>query len=394
MNARALVQGTTVALVLAGFGVLLVFGDQESIRRFAFVDFYDYYFAADAVSTGDDPYDAALGEARAAAAGAPTIAGSDFIYPPWFAAALVPLTGLSPQGAASCWYLASAVALLLALSGLPTGRTRRGELVAAVLFPGTLVALFVGQVNPILLALIVGAWRWRDDRPATSGLLLGLAAAIKLSPILLLVACACWRRWRLVAASIVVMSTCLVVGELAVPGGTATYATGVLPNSGALTPALAHPGNQGIGGALLRAMSPNPWTIPFVEAPSTVTPMACVLGALVFGAIIWTFAHRARQQTGDELWCWAAVITAMVIASPRAWEASYVLLLFPIAVVRNAHPRVAALCWLLAASQRALDDFAQAPSRYGWLQVVSPLVSLALCGGVILLVTLLRSHER
>lgn len=373
-------------VVLVGLGVLLAVGRPAPIERYGLVDFYDYYFAAHAVVHGDDPYDSALADERATAVGAPTLPGSHYVYAPWFAAILAPLTAWSAHTAGLLWYGLGALALLSALHELARWSGGRWGPLIGVLFPGSLVALFVGQVNPIVLALLVSAWRWREHRPALAGGALGLVVAVKLTPILLLAPCVRWRRWRLLIGVAAAVAVCTVVGELAVPGGTWRYISSVAPGAGEMRSDLAHPSNQGVAGTVLRTLAPNVWTTPPVAAPHAVWPAVAALSLLVLLAFAWQ-VRRAR----DERATWAIAITAMVLVSPLAWEALFVLLLFPLAVLATTRPRLAGGCIALTIAQRAMDDFAHAPGDHPWLQSVPLLASLGAIAATLLYVSLLRA---
>src|SRR5262249_11951472 len=62
-----------------------------------------------------------------------------------------------------------------------------------------LLHLYLGQLNLLLLALIVATWSAeRSDRPILAGFFLGTATAIKLFPGLLLLYFVLQRRWRVV----------------------------------------------------------------------------------------------------------------------------------------------------------------------------------------------------
>lgn len=76
----------------------------------------------------------------------------------------------------------------------------------------TQYALFVGQVNMILLALMIGAFRWDiRNQGRLAGIVLGIAILIKVSPAILLWYFLCCARWTtLVWSGIVVLAVGLV----------------------------------------------------------------------------------------------------------------------------------------------------------------------------------------
>lgn len=390
MVSKSIAGWGVAALGLLGYGLFLAMNDAPPVRAYAHVDFYDYYFAADAVRGGADPYDATACDARAAAARVPVIPRSDYIYPAWFAAALVPLTSLPPRAAAALWFAVSAGLLLVTLARLLPFE-QRGWAAAGILFPPALFSLFVGQVNVVLLALVAVAWRRRDDRPALAGLALGLAAAIKLSPVLLL-ALALWRgRRRLATAAATTLLGCLIVGELASPGSTWTYATQVLPSISTLSARHAHPVNQSLAAFFLRHLTPNQWTDPWWRAPQLAAPLSWLAIAALAAAIPLVTRNRpsGKQREAAE---WGATICLMVIASPLAWESTFTLLLLPFALaLGGGGPRWGiAGSWGLIAAQRGLDDFANHPEVHPFLASVPAASSLALLGALVLYASVLR----
>lgn len=366
------------AVFLSAFGALLATSDAEPIRAFAAVDFYDYYYAAEAVRSGVDPYDAAWAHARGVADGVPVIEGSNYIYPAWFAAVLTPLTALPPRVAASLWYVLSAVVLLVLLGRLAPAPRQRW-LALGLLFPPALFSLFVGQVNIVLLALLVWSWEGRDRRPATAGALLGLAAAIKLTPALLLLVPLFRRRYRFVTAAAFVGLACISLGELAAPGSSAGFLRHVVPDVGVLDVRHAHPANQSISALFLRLFTENDWTVPWINAPELARALSGVVSAALVGVAGWT-AWRARAgYASDEARAWAVGIAVLVVVSPLAWEATFVLTLLAMSLLllNGVRARWLAAAWLLIAAPRALNDFAAHPDSYPFLQHVPPLTSLA-----------------
>jgi hypothetical protein len=132
-----------------------------------------------------------------------------FDYPPLMAFLTWSLVGLGFDGARLAWYLASQAALLAAAGLLfrPLGGDRSAALgIAAVWALGGTVQenLVLGQVQPLLLFLIALAWHWQARRPALAAGALGVAAAVKLWPGLLLAAFLPRRAYRAVVAGLLV----------------------------------------------------------------------------------------------------------------------------------------------------------------------------------------------
>ena len=154
-------------------------------------DFTVYTAAAEALEAGRDPYDARSPR------------GWRYVYPPFLAVVLAPLTRLPVPDAALIWYALSVAAL--AAAGVATARTF--GLPTPFLATGAALALcapFVGQclqrgqVATLLLASQVGALVClRRGRDVTAGLLLAFGVALRLTPLLLagMVGIACVRRF-------------------------------------------------------------------------------------------------------------------------------------------------------------------------------------------------------
>src|SRR5262249_61737346 len=117
---------------------------------------------------------------------------------------VAPLVLLPVQLGALLWdvlalaALATAVTLIVRELGLKPGPWRLAALLTLViLFPPLLNALLEAQISPLLLLLCTLAWRWtRRERPAAAGVVLGLAAALRLFPPVALLFYATRRDWR------------------------------------------------------------------------------------------------------------------------------------------------------------------------------------------------------
>jgi hypothetical protein len=165
-----------------------------------------------------------------------------YIYPPLLALMFYPLTSYQLAWWAwaafslICW-VASLWLLIRELLRSEFGRQLRQLiwwpvfLAALINFPPVLAHMTWGQLQLPLLLLLTLAWLClRRERPATAGVLIGLAIALKLFPLLLLLPLLVQRRWRCVAAAL--GTSALVLGlSFAVVGWDQTifYVTKVLP---------------------------------------------------------------------------------------------------------------------------------------------------------------------
>src|SRR5262249_12093262 len=145
-------------------------------------------------------------------------------HPPTSVFLAVPFAWMDYQTAFLVWNLVSlllfagTVALVVRQLGLSV--TLPAAAVAFVLLvqcSPLRAQLMQGHLNPVLLALITGAWAAeRSNRPGWAGVLLGLATAIKLFPGFLLVYYAIRGRWRVVFSGAMSFVLCTAVTLLVV----------------------------------------------------------------------------------------------------------------------------------------------------------------------------------
>jgi hypothetical protein len=121
---------------------------------------------------------------------------SAYRYAPWFAYAWVPLTYLPAPVVRVAWS-----SLMLASTALAVWPLlRRGGVPAALLFGSILIGISaIGNVHPAMMALLMWGLprRW-------GGIAVGVAASLKLVPILLVLHFVAERRWRQAVATVVV----------------------------------------------------------------------------------------------------------------------------------------------------------------------------------------------
>jgi hypothetical protein len=200
----------TVALIVALiawhlFGVLGAWPD--AVESTHGRDFATYYYADRAVQLGEDPYDR-FQLSRFARDEDTRGTVYPYLYPPTFLLGTGWVRPLPLHAAYLVWFWLDE--LFLVLAGLALARWWRplGGGVGVVLIAAIAACTAVpnnhlmGQVNLPVLALALAAL-WQEDRGrwGLAGLLLGLAVALKLSPVLLVAWWALRGRWRAVGAS-------------------------------------------------------------------------------------------------------------------------------------------------------------------------------------------------
>jgi alpha-1,2-mannosyltransferase len=323
-HGRLLLRVSTVAVVaMAAWSFLLA----PLLGHFTgrFEDFSAYIGAARDMAAGRSPYAAFDGNASVVMTG--------FDYPPFAALLVRPLALLSDGGAVTLWLWLSlacmvAGALVVARTALPASwpRTEIG-LVAALAFAPATYNYWHGQMNPVIFLLLALAHRaWVRDRELSCGLLLGLAAGIKLSPIVLVVLLLRRGWWRGAAAMVVAAAASVAVAVPVI--GTAavhTFASTVLPS---LTRDTGWIYNQSLGGALSRLADHSVLLI----GPSSAALHGAVLaaGAALLGLVAWRVRAGRRDpvERGVEF---GLGVTAMLLCASIAWYPHFTHLLIPLA---------------------------------------------------------------
>ncbi len=189
--------------------------------------------------------------------------------------------------------------------------------------------LYLGQINLLILALLVGTWSAeRSNRPLLAGFLLGTATVIKLFPGLLVLYFVLLRRWRVVLAALGsglawTAVTALVLGI----GAFQDYVTVVLPHiagyrSGWLNFAVAGFWSNLFDGNGLGNKSQPLWHAPDLALLASGITDLLILASLL--PIVW----RARTRDQQDL-AFALCLTAMLLVSPITWPHSLLLLLLP-----------------------------------------------------------------
>jgi alpha-1,2-mannosyltransferase len=164
-----------------------------------------------------------------------------------------------------------------------------------------------GQVNAVLVALcLADAVRRREGR-WPRGSLVGVAAAVKLTPAVFWVHWATVRRWRVLAVSMGTAAALTGLTALLAPASTAAYWTQALLDPGRLGPN-AGTSNQSLRGVLLRL---GPSQGPLL----TLTWLVLVL---VVGAGGYWLAARLHRL-GEPVGAVAAVGMLAVLLSPVSW---------------------------------------------------------------------------
>lgn len=239
-----------------------------------------------------------------------------FTYPPFSAIVLRPLTWLEPLTTGLVW-LTICVLVAVALVGLVVvsrswPASVAGRLVVFGLAAGAFLGsvqvqsdLITGQVNLVLALLVVlDVGRFVPDR--FRGAMVGLAAAIKLTPMVVWGWYVVTRQWRALATSLGVFVGCVLLAWVAMPSDSRRFWTDAIFET------------ERVGDAELRFNNSVMGALTRVGVDGSVrTVLWLVLGGVLVLLAFWN-AQRARQA-GDHVASAILLGCAAVVATPVAW---------------------------------------------------------------------------
>jgi hypothetical protein len=266
-------------------------------------------------------------------------------HPPLGLLVLVPLALLPVGAAAAIWDLLMLAALTLALwliwdelrPSIPPIWLLVG-LAALGIWPPILDTWLEAQIGPLILLLIVLAWRARRrGEPWAAGAWLAVATLLRLYPVLLFIVPLVRRDWRMLAGGAI---TGVAVTALSLPfigiGGYVAYFTREAPGSTAEWINDAH--NVSLRGWLGDLFVGNNTLAPIAPAPALVTPL-WLIGVLAVVALVAANVWRARSApvgSPDDEQAWHLVVPAMLLLSPLAWPHYFDILILPLAAAGTA----------------------------------------------------------
>jgi alpha-1,2-mannosyltransferase len=235
-----------------------------------------------------------------------------FTYPP-LAAMVFTALAVVPVAVAVAALTAVSLAALAAVAVVVVRRPV--TLVAAAFAFGVVLepvrlTLSFGQVNLVLMALVVAdcllprTWWPR-------GALIGLAAAVKLTPFAFLLFFAAHRQWRPVCTAVGAFAAVSLLVWVLAPADTPAYLSTVLGDPTRIG-GLTYTGNQSLNGFWHR-----------LGLGDGVTTALWLASALVVAALGWVAVRRARAA-GDDLAALLAAAAAGLLASPVSWSHHWV----------------------------------------------------------------------
>jgi alpha-1,2-mannosyltransferase len=339
-----------------------------------FVDLAVYRFGGTAVLDGPRLY----------AEGTPGT-GLPFTYPPFAALVMVPLAVLPFALLVAAWNAASVVVLGLVIDRfLARGRTGvRAPVVLAAVTAGALAfepvwsSLAFGQVNLFLMALVAFDLLRCDRRHA--GWMVGVAAGLKLTPLLFLVFLLLIGRFRAARTGALSFLATIGLGFVLAPGASWTYWTSLLWDAGRVG-GVAYSGNQSVMGVLFRVLGHEPGIVLWFLVAGLLAGLTLLIAALT-----WRRGHHELAV------CTAAL--AMLLASPISWSHHWVwmvplvLALWPVSrvvAVLTAALFASSIIWI--PPRTGMRELAWTPTEqvYGNSYLIAALLIAAYVGWVAL----------
>lgn len=303
-NARVILVVTFTAAVT--MQALWPYGNQ--------VDMQVYQAAADALLNGRPLYSQGV------------LGGMHFTYPPFAAVLFLPLAVVWLPLLHVVWALGNLTLLTLIVRrgcsrfDLPPEMTVVFLGLALWLDP-IRTSLDLGQINILLLGLVVfDLCRRRPSRWAGVGV--GLAAGLKLTPLIFVVYLLFARRWREAAVALSTFAVTVGIGLLFVPEATQYWIGGIFGDSSRIGP-LAHWYDQSIHGMLARVLG---------QPQSTVCWL--LLGGGV--ALVGTASAALVDRRGDRLLALGLCGMTACAVSPFSWDHHWVWLL-PVIIAFAGH---------------------------------------------------------
>ncbi|MGH3843527.1 MAG: glycosyltransferase 87 family protein [Pseudonocardiaceae bacterium] len=255
-----------------------------------------------------------------------------FIYTPFAALLFAAASGAS----FAIWQVGLAVVtigllpvvayLALGLAGRPAGLARAAAAFAiaavSLWLEPVAMTLFFGQINLVLLALVVGDLAL-PDRIKGKGIGIGLAAGIKLTPLIFIPYLLFTRRVRAAAVSALTAAVTVGIGFALLPHASAVYWGGEFSQLGSKH---FHLDNQSLNGVILRL------THAGSDAHAYWLVAAIVVGIAGLGTAI------LAGRRGHELLGLITCAATGLLVSPISWSHHYVYVV-PALVLAAYGPR-------------------------------------------------------
>lgn len=239
--------------------------------------------------------------------------GWNFLYPPIAAIVLRPLTALSENAAAHVWLVASVAlggaAFWAVVGGLRSARfpaaVRPAVVVACLWTVPAFLSFRMGQINPLIASLLVADVVALQRRHRFGGIATGLAAALKVSPLLVIVMMFAGGRRREATRGLATFAAVGALAAIALPAETVTYWRDVV---------------VGVSDANGSTTALNASLFPLVGLVTGSGTTQWAVFAPLGLALLALGAHRARHRwTHDAVGAVTIAMTLTYLVSPLTW---------------------------------------------------------------------------
>jgi len=270
------------------------------------------------------------------------VAAHWFTYPPFAAVVFIPVEAIPDVAGRVAWELlsllglAGASTLTMKLAGYrPNWQVIVAVTVVSITLEPVYHTFYLGQINLLLMALVL-ADIWRTSRGRPAGIGIGVAAAIKLTPLIFIPLLFLARRTRDGITATVAFLGCGVLGYLTGPGDSRLYWHELFDDT------------LRVGASYISNQSPYAAAIRIAGGPQFVglwyDAIPVVLG--IVGLIVAAVLARSDD------WLGAAATTGItgLLVSPISWTHHWVWILPALVVMLRGGSRsriAAALTYLL-----------------------------------------------
>lgn len=337
-------------------------------------DFRVFYFAAEAVRHGADPYTAVIAWIHTYSPTThlgTTFATKSYVYGPFFALLLTPLSLLPNLWAMVIWnlcnlvFLTAAMYCLLRIAGISPSRLHVLVLAAAaVVTLPVQTEFFLGQSDIFVLFCICAAfYLLLEGGPVTGGILLAMGCATK-PTLLVLVIFMLWKREWKFAATAILGFLALFLGPFLWLGGQAWHDLMTIWSFWS-SQYIAYARNDSPRGVLTRIFTTNPVVRPLFVAPWLAYALWLALAVVVVVVTAALVSPRRLERGPRGLLEIGLAVTAMLLISPLT-EWPYLMLLFI--------PLMGCYAWLRGVDWRARPWRAVAIGAFlVWVGLLGPL---------------------
>jgi hypothetical protein len=258
-----------------------------------------------------------------------------FIYPPFAAFILEPITLINPEFSLLLWRTLMTLMLLVSIFLIVLLIGRDHLLLnfvlasaAALSFRPFTETIYQGQIDPmILLAWVAGMYLLATGKPFWSALCFAFAAMVKVSPVIVLPLFLLRRQWKWVFsyAGCTLVLLAVSVWRLGFENHVLWW-TQVFPY---LSNGLAFVSNRSLAAFLFDVYL---WNVPLAynaQVPMYVVKLAKALDALIYFGVLF-YVWRKNKTASSLLHELAVLSLVSLIVSPVTWGHHYVLAVIPL----------------------------------------------------------------